>query len=124
MVASPSRPQTVQAAQTYGNFIAGEWRPAASGASMESRNPANRDEVIGVFASSGREDVDAAVAAAEEAYRTWRFSSPMTRANILHKAANSLESRIPDVGRELTREEGKTLKEGIGETTRAVQILR
>ena len=48
----------------------------------------------------------------------------MTRANILHKAANILESRIPEVGRELTREEGKTLKEGIGETTRAVQILR
>src|SRR5919206_480268 len=48
MVASPSRPQSVPAAQTYGNFIAGEWRPAASGASMESRNPANRDEGIGV----------------------------------------------------------------------------
>jgi alpha-ketoglutaric semialdehyde dehydrogenase len=124
MVASPSRPQTGQAAETYGNFIAGEWKPAASGGTMESRNPANRDEVIGIFASSGREDVDAAAAAAEEAYRTWRFSSPITRANILHKAANILESRIPDVGRELTREEGKTLKEGIGETTRAVQILR
>jgi aldehyde dehydrogenase (NAD+) len=91
---------------------------------MENRNPANRDEVVGLFASSGAEDVDAAIAAAEEAFRTWRFSSPVTRANILHKAANILESRIPEVGRELTREEGKTLKEGIGETTRAVQILR
>ena len=76
------------------------------------------------FRAIGVADVDAAIAAAEEAYRSWRFSSPMTRANILHKAANILESRIPDVGRELTREEGKTLKEGIGETTRAVQILR
>ena len=55
---------------------------------------------------------------------SWRLSSPIARANILHKAANILESRIPEVGRELTREEGKTLKEGIGETTRAVQILR
>ena len=124
MVASPPRAESTQAVQTYGNYIAGEWRPAASGETMENHNPANRDEVVGLFASSGAADVDAAIAAAEEAYRSWRFSSPMTRANILHKAANILESRIPEVGRELTREEGKTLKEGIGETTRAVQILR
>jgi alpha-ketoglutaric semialdehyde dehydrogenase len=124
MVASPPRAESTQAVQTYGNYIAGEWRPAASGETMENHNPANRDEVVGLFASSGADDVDAAIAAAEEAYRSWRFSSPMTRANILHKAANILESRIPEVGRELTREEGKTLKEGIGETTRAVQILR
>jgi acyl-CoA reductase-like NAD-dependent aldehyde dehydrogenase len=124
MVASPPRAEAAQAIQTYGNYIAGEWRPAASGETMENRNPADRDEVVGLFASSGAADVDAAIAAAGEAYRSWRFSSPMTRANILHKAANILESRIPEVGRELTREEGKTLKEGIGETTRAVQILR
>jgi aldehyde dehydrogenase (NAD+) len=124
MVASPTRAETAQETETYSNYIAGEWTPAASGETMENRNPANRDEVIGQFASSGAADVDAAIAAAEDAYRSWRFSSPITRANILHKAANILESRIPDVGRELTREEGKTLKEGIGETTRAVQILR
>src|SRR5215216_3562363 len=124
MVASPPRVEATQAVQTYGNYIAGEWRPAASGETMENRNPANKDEIVGHFASSGAADVDAAIAAADEAYRSWRFSSPITRANILHKAANILESRINDVGRELTREEGKTLKEGIGETTRAVQILR
>src|SRR4051794_1854321 len=124
MVASPPRAEAARAIQTYGNYIAGEWRPAVSGETMENRNPANRDEVVGLFASSGADDVDAAIAAAEEAFRSWRFSSPMTRASILHKAANILESRIPEVGRELTREEGKTLKEGIGETTRAVQILR
>ena len=124
MVATPARADSGQAVETFGNFIGGEWSPAASGDTFENRNPANRNEVVGVFASSGAEDVDAAVGAAEAAYRTWRFSSPITRANILHKAANILESRIPEVGRELTREEGKTLKEGIGETTRAVQLLR
>ena len=124
MVASPPRADTAQTAESFGNYIAGEWirhraarrwrtvtRPIGTRSSVASRRPA-------------AEDVDAAVSAAAEAYRTWRFSSPMARANILHKAANILESRIPEVGRELTREEGKTLKEGIGETTRAVQILR
>ncbi|MFN8592991.1 MAG: aldehyde dehydrogenase family protein [Thermomicrobiales bacterium] len=118
MVAAPPR------VETFGNYIGGEWRPAASGETMENRSPSDRDDLIGHFAASTAEDVDAAVGAAAEAYRTWRFSSPIARANILHKAANILESRIPDVGRELTREEGKTLKEGMGETTRAVQILR
>jgi aldehyde dehydrogenase (NAD+) len=108
----------------FGNYINGEWRAASSGKTLENRNPANRDEVIAEFASSEAADVEAALDAASEAYRTWRLSSPIARANILHKAANILESRISDVGRELTREEGKTLKEGIGETTRAVQILR
>lgn len=108
----------------FGNYINGGWRAASSGKTIENRNPANRDEVIAEFAASEKADVEAALEAASEAYRTWRLSSPITRANILHKAANILESRIPEVGRELTREEGKTLKEGIGETTRAVQILR
>ena len=118
MVASPPR------VETFGNFIGGEWRPASSGKTLENRSPADHDDLVGRFAASGRDDVEAAIAAAEEAYRTWRLSSPITRANILHKAANILEARIPEVGRGLTREEGKTLKEGIGETTRAVQILR
>ncbi len=108
----------------FGNYINGEWRAASGGKTLQNRNPANRDEVIAEFAASEAADVEAALEAASEAYRTWRLSSPITRANILHRAANILESRIPDVGRELTREEGKTLKEGIGETTRAVQILR
>lgn len=120
MAASTSQVET----GVFGNYINGEWRPASSGRTIENRNPANRDEVIAEFASSEAVDVEAALDAASEAYRTWRLSSPIARANILHKAANILESRIPDVGRELTREEGKTLKEGIGETTRAVQILR
>jgi aldehyde dehydrogenase (NAD+) len=50
--------------------------------------------------------------------------SPIARANILYKASEILATRINEIGADLTREEGKTLKEGIGETTRAMQILR
>jgi aldehyde dehydrogenase (NAD+) len=110
--------------QTYGNYIGGEWRPAASGDTFENRNPADTDDLVGRFAASGKEDVDAAVGAAAEAAEVWRRTSSITRANILYKASEILASRVNEVGRELTREEGKTLKEGIGETSRAVQILR
>lgn len=110
--------------QTYQNYIAGEWRPAASGETFENRNPADTDDLVGVFAASGPEDVERAIAAAAEAAESWRRTSAIARAGILFKAAQILESRVNEVGRDLTREEGKTLKEGIGETTRAVQILR
>ena len=70
------------------------------------------------------EDVDAAVSAAAEAFPAWRGMSPIARANILYKASEILAARVNEIGAELTREEGKTLKEGIGETTRAMQILR
>ncbi len=112
------------ATTTYGNYIGGEWRPAATGKTFENRSPANTDDLIGHFAASGAEDVDAAVTAAAEAADGWRRTSPIARANILFKAAEILASRTESIGRELTREEGKTLKEGIGETGRAVQILR
>jgi aldehyde dehydrogenase (NAD+) len=111
-------------APVYNNYIAGEWRPAASGETTENRNPANTEDLLGRFASSDAGEVDAAITAAEEAFQSWKNTSPITRANILFKAAEILASRQNEVGKELTREEGKTLKEGIGETGRAIQILR
>jgi acyl-CoA reductase-like NAD-dependent aldehyde dehydrogenase len=111
-------------ATAFQNYINGEWRPAASGQTFENRNPADTDDLIGTFAASGSADVSAAVVAAATAFETWRKSSPIARANILFKAAEIIAARANDIGRELTREEGKTLKEGIGETNRAAQILR
>jgi alpha-ketoglutaric semialdehyde dehydrogenase len=108
----------------YGNYINGEWQASASGETFENRNPARSSELIGHFASSASGDVDAAVAAADAAAQEWAETSAIARANILYKASEILAARVNEVGRDLTREEGKTLKEGIGETTRAVQILR
>ncbi len=108
----------------YGNYIGGEWTSSASGDTSENRSPSNPDEVIGHFAASDEADVAAAVAAADGAFAGWSGTSAIARANILYKASEILASRIPEVGRDLSREEGKTLKEGIGETTRAVAILR
>lgn len=108
----------------YGNYIGGAWKPAASGETFENRNPANPSELIGHFAASGAADVDAAVTAAQDAFEGWANTSAIARANILYKASEILASRLQDVARDLTREEGKTLKEAIGETSRSVAILR
>jgi len=111
-------------APVFGNYIAGAWRASTSGETYENRNPANPSELVGHFASSAADDVDAAIAAADEAAASWAATSAIARANILYKASELLASRVNEVGRDLSREEGKTLKEGIGETSRAVQILR
>ena len=110
--------------QTHSNYINGEWVGAHSGETFENRNPADSDDLIGRFAASSSEDVTAAVSAAAEAFPGWRATSPIARANILYKASEILAARVNEIGADLTREEGKTLKEGIGETTRAMQILR
>lgn len=108
----------------YGNFINGEWVASSAGKTTENRSPSQPDEVIGLFPASTSTDVDAAVGAAHAAFQGWADTSAITRANILYKASEILASRIPEVGRDLAREEGKTLREAIGETTRAVAILR
>jgi alpha-ketoglutaric semialdehyde dehydrogenase len=110
--------------QTYGNYIAGKWQNANSGDSFESRSPSDMGDLLGDFAASAASDVDSAISAAADAFPAWKDSSAITRANVLLKAAEILSGRVNDVGRELSREEGKTLREGVGETNRAIQILR
>ena len=107
----------------YGLYINGEWT-TGSGKTIENRNPARPDDLIGTFAAASGDDTRRAIDAAAEAKRAWGGTSAIERANILYKASEILAARAEDVGRELTREEGKTLPEGIGETKRAVQILR
>jgi aldehyde dehydrogenase (NAD+) len=108
----------------YGLFINGEWGAGSGGKDIENRNPARPDDLIGTFAKASADDTRRAIEAAAEAKQGWARTSPIERANILYRASEILASRADEVGRELTREEGKTLAECIGATKRAVQILR
>ena len=55
--------------QTYNNFVDGEWVASRTGKLFENRNPANQDDLIGVFQESSVEDAEAAIAAAARARR-------------------------------------------------------
>jgi aldehyde dehydrogenase (NAD+) len=110
-------------ATEYLNLVGGEWVPAASGRTFENTNPADTSEVVGIHPESGRADVVAAINAAEAAFADWRGMGGPARGKILFKAAHILEARAADVGRDLTREEGKTVPEGTGETLRCVELL-
>jgi alpha-ketoglutaric semialdehyde dehydrogenase len=109
---------------TFKNFIGGQWVSARSGATFQNRNPADTDEVIGLFAKSDRDDTREAIAAAAAAHPTWAAMPAPKRGEVLYRAANLLESRADQVAREMTREEGKTLPEARGEVGRAINILR
>ncbi|WP_075215445.1 aldehyde dehydrogenase family protein [Mongoliimonas terrestris] len=105
----------------FSNFIAGEWVAASEAA--PNVNPSNLADTVGDFARGTAADVDAAVAAAKAAFPAWSRSVPYARHEILKKAAAEILARKEELGRLLSREEGKTLAEGIGEVTRAGQIF-
>jgi alpha-ketoglutaric semialdehyde dehydrogenase len=106
------------------NYINGQWINAKSGRTFADINPANTDEVVGVFQDSGPEDVNAAFDAATHAQPGWAALPAPRRGEYLFKAAEILESRLAKLGEEMTREEGKTLPEAKGEVKRAINIFR
>jgi len=108
--------------QNFHNYIAGEWLAGAS--ATANRNPSNLDDVIGDYAQADAAQARTAIAAAKSAFPAWATGSIQERANILDRIGTEILARKDELGRLLSREEGKTLPEGVGEVTRAGQIFR
>jgi len=104
------------------SYIAGDWRPGGN-VGMDL-NPARPRELVAEVQQADPKTASDAVEAARDAFPAWRALPAPARGDILRKAADQLEQRADSIGTELTREEGKTLAEGIGETRRAAAILR
>src|SRR5579872_1796260 len=104
------------------NFIGGEWIESTSGRAFENRNPANTDDLVGMFPSSTPEDVNAAVQAAGVAAESWRLTPAPKRAEILYRAAETLVRRKEELAREMTREMGKILAETRGDVQEAIDM--
>ena len=102
------------------NLIAGEW---VGSDAIRNINPSNTNDVVGEYARASAEDTRAAIAAAKAAFPAWSRSGILERHAILRKTADEILARKDELGRLLSREEGKTLAEGIGETIRASQIF-
>lgn len=106
------------------NYIGGQRRVSQSGLTVENRNPANADEVVGSLAVSVEADADLAVQAAYGALPGWRSAAGAFRGELLLKAALILERRADEAAALLTREMGKTLIEAKGEVLRGAAILK
>ncbi|WP_136042708.1 MULTISPECIES: aldehyde dehydrogenase family protein [unclassified Microbacterium] len=105
------------------HFIDGAWVEGA-GDSLIDVNPSRPDDVVGEGPGASDADVDLAYSAARAAFDGWRRTPARSRAAILLRAADIIEAHRDEWGRQLAREEGKTLVEAIAETGHAANILR
>jgi len=108
--------------QYYKNYIGGKWIEPETGEYFENRNPANWDEVIGLFPKSDARDVEKAIAAAKEAYKKWCLVPAPKRAEILFKLANLIKDNKEELARDMTREMGKILIETRGDVQEAIDM--
>ena len=104
------------------NFIAGAWVDG-SGVTTDI-NPSDIADVVGEFTQANAAQAEEAIAAAKAASFGWGLSTPQQRADALEFIGTELLARKEEIGKLLSREEGKPLANGIAETTRAAQIFK
>lgn len=105
-----------------GHLIGGQ--EVAVTPAYDSINPSNTDDVVARFPDGNEADVNAAVEAAKAAQPAWASASPELRSDVLDRVSQTIFARKDQLGRLLSREEGKTLAEGMGEVLRAARIFR
>ncbi len=106
----------------HDNLIGGNWVSFEN--YHDNINPSDTTDIIGSYSYGDASSVDSAVDAARAAFPAWRDASPQTRHDLLDAVGNTIAARREEIGRLLSREEGKTLAEGIGETMRASQVFK
>jgi aldehyde dehydrogenase (NAD+) len=104
------------------NFINGEWLEGKG--TRDNINPSDLSDVVGHYAQADKAQAEAAIAAAKTAFPGWASATPQVRADALEFVGNELLARKDEIGRLLSREEGKPLANGIAETIRAAQIFK
>lgn len=105
------------------NYIDGEWCAAQSGEWFENRNPADWNEVVGLFPKSDEREVNRAVSAAREAYKKWRLVPAPERGAILKRAGDIMVERKDEIARDMTREMGKVLTETLGDVQEGIDTF-
>ncbi|KDC22250.1 aldehyde dehydrogenase family protein [Bordetella bronchiseptica] len=106
----------------HANFIDGAWLDGVD--ARPNINPSNLADVVGDYAQADAAQAGMAIAAASAAAHEWARSTGQRRADVLDAVGNELLARKEELGRLLSREEGKTLPEGVGEVTRAGHIFK
>ena len=104
------------------NYIGGEWKDGAR--ATKDINPSDLSDVVGEYAGADKAQVELAMAAAVTAFPGWSVSTPQARFDALDRIGTEIIARKEELGTLLSREEGKTRAEGIGEAARAGYIFK
>ncbi|MDQ0201385.1 CoA-acylating methylmalonate-semialdehyde dehydrogenase [Neobacillus ginsengisoli] len=104
------------------NFINGEWVNSNSDQTLDVPNPAT-NELLTKVPVSTKEDVDLAVAAAKEAFKTWKNVPVPKRARVLFKFHHLLTENHEELARLIVLENGKAYKEAYGEVQRGIECV-
>lgn len=104
-----------------GLLIDGHWTPGVL--EIENRNPSDLDDLIGCYAQADADQLDAALSSARRAQPIWWAAGVQRRHDVLMAIGTELMARAEEIGRLLSREEGKPLAEGRGEVYRAGQFF-
>ena len=104
----------------FKNYIGGEWVEPASGDYFENRNPANKNDLIGLWPRSSRDDLERAVAAAKRGFEVWRRTPAPLRGDVIRRAGDIIAARKDEISRAMTREMGKVLKETSGDVQEGI----
>ena len=104
------------------NYIGGEWVESASDKTETVVNPAT-GEVLAVVPLSTKKDVDHAIQAANETFKTWSQTSVTKRARILFRYQQLLVDNWEDLAKVITIENGKSYQEAYGEVLRGIECV-
>ncbi len=104
------------------NYIGGSWVPGSQ--AVANVNPSDTGDVIGEYAQADAAQAESAIVAARSAFPGWSHSTPQQRVDLLDRIGAELLARRDELGRLLSREEGKTLPDGVGEVIRAGNIFK
>ena len=102
--------------------VGGRWTAGPDAADFAVTDPATGAQVARV-AALGPGETDAAIAAAERAFRPWAARLPQERAAILHRWAALMREAEGDLALLMTLEQGKPLAESRGEIAYAAEFL-
>jgi succinate-semialdehyde dehydrogenase/glutarate-semialdehyde dehydrogenase len=122
MAATADETRVVEGVRTQ-LFIGGEWRDATGGGTLDVEDPAT-GETIATVADATVDDAKSALAAADEAFKTWRHVPPRERADILRRAYDLIDERTDELALLMTLEMGKPVSESKGEIAYANNFLR
>lgn len=106
--------------EKHSNYIGGKWKEPSTREYYPDINPANESEIIGEFPLSAVSDVDDAVETANNAFPKWSHLTGAERAKYLQKLIGLIGSNTQRIGEAICLEQGKILKDALGEPTRSI----